>query len=50
MIRLIQEQKNTPEILMIKRSENLRNHSGEWAFPGGKFELSDDNLMETAFR
>ncbi|MBC63268.1 MAG: coenzyme A pyrophosphatase [Chloroflexi bacterium] len=47
---LFHNQKNTPEVLMIKRSENLRNHSGEWAFPGGKFELSDDNLMETAFR
>ncbi len=43
-------QKNTPEVLMIKRSKNLKNHSGEWAFPGGKFEFSDNNLMETAFR
>lgn len=47
---LFHDQKNTPEVLMIKRSDNLRNHSGEWAFPGGKFELSDENLMETAYR
>ena len=29
---------------MIKRSKNLKNHSGEWAFPGGKFEFSDNKL------
>ena len=47
---LFHNEKNIPEVLMIKRSQNLRNHSGEWAFPGGKFEISDDNLMQTAFR
>ena len=27
--------KCNPELLLIKRSRNLRNHPGEWAFPGG---------------
>ena len=38
------------EILLTKRSLNLRNHPGQIAFPGGKKEECDSNPMETALR
>ena len=38
------------EILLTKRSINLRNHPGQIAFPGGKKEKCDSNPMETALR
>ena len=38
------------EILFIKRSENLPTHKGHIAFPGGKKENSDKNIVETALR
>ncbi|RXK52270.1 NUDIX hydrolase [Aquirufa rosea] len=37
-------------ILLIKRNEYDGAHSGQMAFPGGKMELTDRNLMETAIR
>ena len=38
------------EILLTKRSVNLRDHPGQIAFPGGKKEECDKNSMETALR
>ncbi|EKO36638.1 NUDIX domain protein [SAR86 cluster bacterium SAR86E] len=38
------------EILLTKRSVNLRDHPGQIAFPGGKKEQCDNNPMETALR
>lgn len=37
-------------ILMIKKSARLRRHAGEVAFPGGRAEPADADLMETALR
>ena len=42
--------KCNPELLLIKRSLNLRNHPGEWAFPGGKVDQEDKDYSETALR
>jgi len=39
-----------PCVLMIKRAETLRIHSGQWAFPGGRIEKSDDSPMDAALR
>lgn len=39
-----------PKILMTKKSKILKVHAGEIAFPGGKFETGDGDLMETAIR
>ena len=39
-----------PCVLMIKRAETLRHHSGEWAFPGGMIEESDESAMHAALR
>jgi len=37
------------EILLIKRSKNLKNHPGEIAFPGGVIE-NDEDPIKTAIR
>ncbi len=37
-------------ILLTQRSLRLNSHAGEVAFPGGKKELSDADLQETALR
>ena len=42
--------KCNPELLLIKLSRNLRNHPGEWAFPGGKVDQEDKDYSETALR
>ena len=39
-----------PCVLMIKRAATLSHHSGEWAFPGGLIEESDDSAMHAALR
>ena len=42
--------KKNLEILLTKRSINLKNHPGQIAFPGGKKENFDISLIETALR
>ena len=37
-------------MLMIRRAETLRNHSGQWAFPGGMIDQCDDSPMHAALR
>ena len=39
-----------PKLLMIKKSKELKNHGGEIAFPGGKLNEDDNDLLETALR
>lgn len=39
-----------PGVLMIKKSPDLRLHAGEVAFPGGRAEPQDGDLIETALR
>ena len=41
---------NSPELLIIKRSNNLRTHPGEWAFPGGKIDADDNDYEDTVLR
>lgn len=36
--------------IFIKRVEYIGVHSGQIAFPGGKFEIEDTNLLQTALR
>ena len=43
-------EKNQPSILLTKRAGHLKNHPGQIAFPGGKFELEDGTLVNTALR
>ena len=39
-----------PKILMTKKAKHLKIHAGEIAFPGGKLDVYDDDLLETALR
>ena len=39
-----------PKLLMIEKSKELKNHGGEIAFPGGKLNEDDEDLLETALR
>ena len=37
-------------VLMIRRNDALRSHSGQIAFPGGKLEEVDEGPVEAALR
>ena len=39
-----------PYVILIKRTQQVRNHAGEISFPGGKFVDFDMNMLETALR
>ena len=39
-----------PDLLYIQRSQGLRRHPGQPAFPGGKIEASDDGPIAAALR
>jgi 8-oxo-dGTP pyrophosphatase MutT (NUDIX family) len=39
-----------PRMVLIERSSALRHHAGQIAFPGGKPEEGDRDLVETALR
>jgi 8-oxo-dGTP pyrophosphatase MutT (NUDIX family) len=39
-----------PRLVLIERSSSLRSHAGQLAFPGGKPEPDDDDLVDTALR
>lgn len=47
LFRLIND---SPELLIIKRSNHLRAHPGEWAFPGGKIDADDNDYEDTVLR
>lgn len=39
-----------PEVILTERAGHLDRHAGEVAFPGGKWELDDKDLLQTALR
>lgn len=39
-----------PQLLLTRRSQNLSSHQGEVAFPGGKRDLEDKDIIMTALR
>ncbi len=41
---------NGINVILTQRSQHLKYHAGQVAFPGGKFEKKDKNLMSTALR
>jgi 8-oxo-dGTP pyrophosphatase MutT (NUDIX family) len=38
-----------PALILTRRSETLRNHAGQWAFPGGRLDPGE-TVEETALR
>jgi len=47
---LIFFENNDYKIILTKRSNKLRKHRGQISFPGGKYDNTDVDLQETAFR
>lgn len=47
---LITDHPSCPELIYTLRAKHLRDHPGEVAFPGGKWEPQDPNLLATALR
>ena len=39
-----------PHVLLIHRSDHLRQHPGQISFPGGMYEAGDTGLLATALR
>jgi 8-oxo-dGTP pyrophosphatase MutT (NUDIX family) len=39
-----------PDVLLLRRSDDLGNHPGQVAFPGGKTDDTDDGPIATALR
>ena len=46
----LQIQSDSVKLLLTKRSGNLRSHSGQVSFPGGKQDSSDRSPLDTALR
>lgn len=44
------KQDNHWRLIFIRRSNTLRHHKGQFAFPGGRFEPEDRELSATALR
>ena len=40
----------TPVILMTEKPKSMKFHAGEISFPGGKLDVNDSNLLDTALR
>lgn len=47
---LIGVRAKTESVVLTKRSSKLKHHPGQIAFPGGKKDKTDTNLVETALR
>lgn len=50
VIILLYHENSSLKIIFIRRSVYVGLHSGQIAFPGGKYENNDKNLIETAKR
>ena len=37
-------------VVLTKRRDDLRRHAGEISFPGGRQDIDEDDLRETALR
>ena len=40
----------SPKIIMTEKPKSMKLHAGEISFPGGKFDVVDFDLLETALR
>lgn len=47
---LVLHDKSSNSLILTKRSEELHHHPGEISFPGGLWEIEDENLYATALR
>ncbi len=50
-VALVISECSTPSVLLLKRAKNSDDPwSGQWAFPGGKWEAGDADLIDTSIR
>ena len=47
---LLHGEPDNPQVLLTQRAQHLNSHAGEVAFPGGMWEPSDSDLLQTALR
>ena len=47
---IIHYHKEKPYVFLTKRSSNLKSHTGEISFPGGRYVESDGTFLATALR
>lgn len=47
---LFGEGPNGPDVLLMQRSADLRNHAGQPSFPGGRVDPGDDGPVDAALR
>lgn len=50
LIAIARDEQGNDSVLLTQRAQHLKIHSGEVAFPGGKWEEQDESLQETALR
>lgn len=50
LILLGEQPENGPDVLVLQRAANLRNHAGQPAFPGGASDPEDADAQATALR
>ncbi|MFL0809702.1 MAG: CoA pyrophosphatase [Agarilytica sp.] len=50
LIAIAKDEQGKESVLLTQRAQHLKIHSGEVAFPGGKWEEQDVSLQETALR
>jgi len=41
---------NSPTVVMTEKPKHMKFHAGEISFPGGKLDVDDSDLLETALR
>jgi 8-oxo-dGTP pyrophosphatase MutT (NUDIX family) len=46
----IQERQDGDYLVLTKRADHLRTHKGQIAFPGGRVDAADSDIVETALR
>jgi 8-oxo-dGTP pyrophosphatase MutT (NUDIX family) len=44
------ERDGETHVVLVRRAQGMRQHSGQIAFPGGKHDADDDSLVTTALR
>lgn len=47
---LFMKKDGEPHILLTRRSEKVKTHKGQMSLPGGGFDATDADILETAYR
>jgi len=50
LILLADDRPSGPDVLLLQRAADMRNHAGQPAFPGGGADLADADAVATALR